>query len=122
MEMVALWTQLPQAPIDSIRMAFRAGVETGDLAIACFSCNHTITDLLTRAAGSCKEVSIAVSDHGPGLPAEEKYFRRACLLLRVGICDERIAQYRIRASCPEKSSQYGLADHPINVLLSLWRR
>jgi PAS domain S-box-containing protein len=48
MEMVALWTQPPEAAIDSIRMAFRTGVETGDLAIACYSCNHTITDLLTR--------------------------------------------------------------------------
>jgi predicted ATPase/signal transduction histidine kinase len=48
MEMAALWTQPPRAAINSIRMAFRAGVETGDLASACYSCNHTITDLLTR--------------------------------------------------------------------------
>jgi predicted ATPase/signal transduction histidine kinase len=48
MEMAALWTQPPQAAINSIRMSFRAGVETGDLANACYSCNHTITDLLTR--------------------------------------------------------------------------
>jgi predicted ATPase len=48
MEMVALWTQPPGVAIDCIRTAFRAGIETGDLAIACFSCNHTLTDFLTR--------------------------------------------------------------------------
>jgi PAS domain S-box-containing protein len=48
MEMVALWTQPVQAAIDPIHTAFHAGVETGDLFIACLSCNHTITDLLTR--------------------------------------------------------------------------
>ncbi|WP_246257755.1 trifunctional serine/threonine-protein kinase/ATP-binding protein/sensor histidine kinase [Pararobbsia alpina] len=47
-EMAALWTQPPQAAIDFIRMAFRAGIETGDLSNACYSCNHTITDLLLR--------------------------------------------------------------------------
>jgi PAS domain S-box-containing protein len=48
MEMAALWTQPPQAAINFIRMAFRAGIETGDLANACYSCNHTITDLILR--------------------------------------------------------------------------
>jgi len=48
MEMVALWTQPLQAAIDAIRTAFRAGVESGDLGIACYSCNHAVTDLLTR--------------------------------------------------------------------------
>ena len=48
MEMVALWTQPVSPAIDFIRTAFRAGVETGDLTIACYSCNHTITDFLMR--------------------------------------------------------------------------
>src|SRR5258708_1447662 len=48
MEMVVLWTQPIETALDYIRAAFRAGVEAGDLAIACFSCNHAITDLLTR--------------------------------------------------------------------------
>jgi PAS domain S-box-containing protein len=48
MEMIALWTQPPRAAIDSIRTAFRAGVETGDLGMACYSCNHTVTDLLMQ--------------------------------------------------------------------------
>src|SRR5258708_26115546 len=48
MEMVVLWTQPIETALDYIRAAFRAGVEAGDLGIACFSCNHAITDLLTR--------------------------------------------------------------------------
>jgi PAS domain S-box-containing protein len=46
--MVALWTQPLQTAIDYIRAAFRVGVEAGDLAIACYSCNHTLADRLTR--------------------------------------------------------------------------
>jgi PAS domain S-box-containing protein len=48
MEMMALWTQPLQAAIDSIRTAFRAGVEVGDLTIACYCNNHIVTDLLLR--------------------------------------------------------------------------
>jgi predicted ATPase len=48
MEMVVLWTQPIETALDYIGAAFRAGVEAGDLGIACYSCNHTITDLLTR--------------------------------------------------------------------------
>src|ERR1700730_6777456 len=48
MEMVVLWTQPIEIAIDYIRAAFRAGVEAGDLGIACYSCNHTITDRLAR--------------------------------------------------------------------------
>jgi PAS domain S-box-containing protein len=48
MEMIVLWTQPIETGLDYIRAAFRAGVEAGDLTIACFSSNHAITDLLTR--------------------------------------------------------------------------
>jgi PAS domain S-box-containing protein len=48
MEMVALWAQPPETALDYIRRAFQAGVEGGDLAFACYSCNHTITDLLVQ--------------------------------------------------------------------------
>jgi PAS domain S-box-containing protein len=48
MEMVVLWTQPIGIALDYIRAAFRAGVEAGDLSIACYSCNHAITDLLAR--------------------------------------------------------------------------
>jgi PAS domain S-box-containing protein len=48
MEMVVLWTQPVTTALEYIRAAFRAGVETGDRTIACYSCNHTITDLLLR--------------------------------------------------------------------------
>jgi predicted ATPase/signal transduction histidine kinase/GAF domain-containing protein/CheY-like chemotaxis protein len=50
MEMVSLWTQPPQTAIEYIRSAFRAGVETGDRTIACYSCNHLLTDLLLRGS------------------------------------------------------------------------
>src|SRR6202008_680632 len=47
-EMTVLWTQPVTSAIDYIRAAHRAAVEGGDLGIACYSCNHTITDLLLR--------------------------------------------------------------------------
>jgi PAS domain S-box-containing protein len=47
MEMVAMWTQPVRAALDYVRTAFSASVAAGDLTIACYSCNHTITDLLT---------------------------------------------------------------------------
>jgi PAS domain S-box-containing protein len=48
MEMVTLWTQPVQTGIDYIRTAFRAGVESGDITVACYACNHLVTDLLLR--------------------------------------------------------------------------
>jgi PAS domain S-box-containing protein len=48
MEMVALWTKPIEVGIDLIRSAFRAGVESGDLSFACYSCMHLITDLLIK--------------------------------------------------------------------------
>ena len=48
MELIVLWTQPIGTALDYIRAAFRAGVDTGDLHIACVSCNHAITDLLAR--------------------------------------------------------------------------
>ncbi|MBV8137759.1 MAG: histidine kinase, partial [Deltaproteobacteria bacterium] len=50
MEMVALWRQPIEVGINLIRAAFRAGVESGDLSYACYSCMHLITDLLTKGA------------------------------------------------------------------------
>jgi len=47
-EMVVLWTQPVQTALDYIRAAHRAGVEGGDLTVACYSCNHAITDLLAQ--------------------------------------------------------------------------
>jgi PAS domain S-box-containing protein len=48
MEMIALWTQPIGIALDYVRAAFRAGVETGELSIACYTCNHAVADLLTR--------------------------------------------------------------------------
>jgi PAS domain S-box-containing protein len=48
MEVVALWTQPITTAIDLARLAFRAGIETGDLSFACYSCNHLVTDLLLK--------------------------------------------------------------------------
>ena len=50
MEMAALWTQPIEFGIELIRTAFRAGAETGDLAFACYSCMHLVTDLLIQGA------------------------------------------------------------------------
>jgi PAS domain S-box-containing protein len=48
MELIVLWTQPIETALHHIRTAFRAAVEAGDPGIACYSCNHTVTDLLMR--------------------------------------------------------------------------
>jgi PAS domain S-box-containing protein len=48
MEMVALWTHPIDVGVQFTRAAFHAGVESGDLSFACFSCMHLITDLLIQ--------------------------------------------------------------------------
>jgi PAS domain S-box-containing protein len=49
MEVVMLWTQPVSRAVELARLALRAGVETGDLSFACYSCNHIITDLLAQS-------------------------------------------------------------------------
>ncbi|MFC0401373.1 trifunctional serine/threonine-protein kinase/ATP-binding protein/sensor histidine kinase [Paraburkholderia rhizosphaerae] len=48
MEMIVLWNEPIATALDYIREAFRVATETSDLARACYSCNHTVTDRLTR--------------------------------------------------------------------------
>ena len=48
MEMIALWTQPIELGVELTRTAFRAGAELGDLAFACYSCMHLVTDLLIQ--------------------------------------------------------------------------
>ncbi|WP_151635873.1 AAA family ATPase [Noviherbaspirillum aerium] len=45
---VTVWTQPLKATIDFFRMTFRSGIESGDLAYACYSCNCLLTALLAR--------------------------------------------------------------------------
>jgi predicted ATPase/signal transduction histidine kinase len=45
---VAFWTQPIAAAIDSMRSAFRAGIETGDLTFACYGMFQSVTGLLLR--------------------------------------------------------------------------
>src|SRR4029434_265138 len=46
--MTALWAQPVTTALDYIRAAHRAAVEGGDPTIGCYSCNHTVTDLLLQ--------------------------------------------------------------------------
>ncbi|MFB9268056.1 AAA family ATPase [Bradyrhizobium erythrophlei] len=48
LELVSLWTLPVSSALDHIRAAFAAAVESGDVPIACFACNHTVTDRLLR--------------------------------------------------------------------------
>jgi PAS domain S-box-containing protein len=50
MEMVALWTRPIEFGVELTRTAFRAATESGDLAFACYSCMHLITNLLIQGA------------------------------------------------------------------------
>jgi len=45
---VLLWIQSIGAAIEFTRLAFRTGIETGDLSYASYSCEHLITDLLLQ--------------------------------------------------------------------------
>jgi PAS domain S-box-containing protein len=46
MEIAGLWTQPIVNGLRYLEAAFRAGIETGDLTVACYTRNHTVTDLL----------------------------------------------------------------------------
>jgi PAS domain S-box-containing protein len=48
MELICCWTQPIHIAIDFIRAAFRAAIETGDLPVACYCCNHLVTDFLLK--------------------------------------------------------------------------
>src|SRR6267378_8103368 len=48
MEILVLWTQPIATAFRYLESAFRAGIETGDLTIACYSRNHKVTDLLLQ--------------------------------------------------------------------------
>jgi PAS domain S-box-containing protein len=48
MGLVALWTQPISAALGFMRETFRTATETGDLAFACYSMDHSLTDLLLR--------------------------------------------------------------------------
>jgi PAS domain S-box-containing protein len=48
LEVVSLWTHPISIAINSIRAAFVAGVESGDITVACYACNHIVSDMLLR--------------------------------------------------------------------------
>ncbi|MBC7858422.1 MAG: EAL domain-containing protein [Burkholderiaceae bacterium] len=48
MRIIAYWTQALDKMLEYSRTAFDAAVETGDVPIACFSCNHTLFGMLIR--------------------------------------------------------------------------
>ena len=50
LEVMSLWTASAAAGLDTARSAFQAAVETGDIATACYVCDHIVTDLLLCGA------------------------------------------------------------------------
>jgi PAS domain S-box-containing protein len=48
LELATLWSAPIAAALEAIRSAHRHGVESGDVTVACYACNHTVTDLLLR--------------------------------------------------------------------------
>jgi diguanylate cyclase (GGDEF)-like protein/PAS domain S-box-containing protein len=48
LRIIAYWTQPIDKMLEYSRTAFDAAVETGDVPIACFSCNHTLFGMLIR--------------------------------------------------------------------------
>jgi PAS domain S-box-containing protein len=50
MEMVSLWTKPIEFGVELARAALRAGAESGDLAFACYSCMHLVTNFFIQGA------------------------------------------------------------------------
>eukprot|EP00257_Ricinus_communis_P023961 XP_015584090.1 uncharacterized protein LOC107262508 [Ricinus communis] len=48
MEIASIWTQPITKALRYLEVGFRSGVESGDLMFACYSRNHTVTNLLLR--------------------------------------------------------------------------
>ncbi|MET0348921.1 MAG: PAS domain-containing protein, partial [Rhizobacter sp.] len=48
LEITEVWVRPLEHAIATSRAAYRVAVERGDLAVACFACNHTVNDLLVR--------------------------------------------------------------------------
>ena len=51
MELTGLWAEPPSTAIEHIRATHLAGLEGGDISMACYGCNHLVTDLLLRGDG-----------------------------------------------------------------------
>ncbi len=50
LELISVWVDGVPKAIDLVKKGFLAGVERGDLAIACYCCNHLVTLLLAQGA------------------------------------------------------------------------
>ena len=48
LRIISYWTQPLDTMLEYSRAAFEAAVETGDVPVACFSCNHTVMGMLIR--------------------------------------------------------------------------
>jgi PAS domain S-box-containing protein len=48
LEVLSIWTCPISSALDTIHAAFAAAMESGDVATACFCCDHIVTDLLVR--------------------------------------------------------------------------
>jgi PAS domain S-box-containing protein len=48
LELASLWSAPIAAALEAIRSAHRHGVESGDVTVACYACNHAVTDLILR--------------------------------------------------------------------------
>ena len=48
LELVSLWTSPLSDPIESIRAARERGQASGDITVACYACNHLVSDMLAR--------------------------------------------------------------------------
>jgi predicted ATPase/signal transduction histidine kinase/tRNA A-37 threonylcarbamoyl transferase component Bud32 len=48
LRIISYWTQPLDKMLEYSRAAFEAAVETGDVPVACFSCNHTLMGMLIR--------------------------------------------------------------------------
>ena len=47
-EEAIIWTHPVTVALDTIRAAFRAANQSGDILVACYACNHAVSDLLLR--------------------------------------------------------------------------
>ena len=87
LEIASVWAKPLTAAIAASRNAFSAGSDRGDIAVACFACNHTVNDMLVR--GDHLDDVAREIDSGLGFVRRARY---------LDVVDELVTQERFVAA------------------------
>lgn len=71
LELISFWADHISAALKYVQSAFIAAVESGDLPVACYCCNHTVTILLTQ--GASLDLAFAESERRREFAAQARF-------------------------------------------------